>query len=166
MKQLGVGILKFRNLEANDRGSIDDILRSDDLFTEDEVSVALELVDDAIEKGAGSDYWFRLAVDDLSQEVMGYICFGPTPMTDKTYDLYWIVTGQQFRGKGVARQLIAQMETVIAQRGGGSVRVETSQKESYGAARRLYDACEYPELARFPDFYRNGDDLVVFYKQV
>ena len=160
--------MKIRKLNSSDRPAIEEVLRSDNIFTEDEVSVALELVDDAIKaEGASPDYWFQLAVaDENPGTVMGYICYGPTPMTDSTFDLYWIVTHKDHRGKRVAKTLVEHMEKDISQRGGGSVRVETSQKEAYGAARGLYDSCNYPESARFPDFYRKGDDLVVFYKRI
>jgi hypothetical protein len=56
------------------------------------------------------------------------------------------------------------MEQELRGRGGGQVRVETSQTESYGAARNLYDRLGYPQAARLPAFYRQGDDLIIYYK--
>jgi putative acetyltransferase len=87
-------------------------------------------------------------------------------MTASTYDLYWIVTHAECRGQGVAGTLIHAMEQDLRARGGGSVRVETSQTEGYGAARKLYARHGYPEAARFADFYQAGDDLIVYYKQL
>jgi ribosomal protein S18 acetylase RimI-like enzyme len=86
-------------------------------------------------------------------------------MTVCTYDLYWIVTHAQARGQGVARALIEAMEAELRSRGPrAQIRVETSQTEGYGAARKLYDRMGYPEMARFANFYKEGDDLIVFYK--
>ncbi len=154
----------IRKLDAGDRSLLEGILRSDATFTETEVGVALELVDDAL-GNAASDYWFRIA--EIDGKAAGYICFGPTPMTSCTFDLYWIVTHAGARGKGVAGQLIRAMEAEL-QAGGkrAQVRVETSQSEGYGAARKLYDRMGYPEIARFADFYKEGDDLIVFYKSL
>ncbi len=152
----------LRSLSNCDRPLIEGILRSDATFREDEVDVALELVDDALATST-SDYWFRIA--EFDGEAAGYICFGPTPMTACTYDLYWIVVHKAHRGKGVARALISEMEAVLAERGPkAQVRVETSQTEGYGAARKLYESLGYPETARFADFYGPQDDLIVFYK--
>jgi ribosomal protein S18 acetylase RimI-like enzyme len=157
---MSVGI---RRLASGDREPLEAVLRSDDSFRDDEIAVALELIDEALGDPA-SDYWIRVA--ELEGEVAGYLCFGPTPMTRKTYDLYWLVTGAAFRGRGVARALLGAMEAELAERGGGGVRVETSVTEGYGAARRLYERLGYPEAGRLADFYAPGDDLVIYYKRV
>lgn len=157
--------IKLRELRPTDRPGLEGVLRSDDTFRDDEVAVALELIDDALGKPE-SDYWFLVAVDDADERVQGYICYGPTPMTDASYDLYWIVTHADARGKGVAGQLIAAMERDVAARGATGIRIETSHLESYGSARRVYDRHCYVEVARIPDFYRKGDALVTFYKRL
>ena len=156
--------VELRRLSAQDRPRIDSVLRSDATFREDEIAVALELVDDALASPA-SDYWFRLA--EREGEVAGYICFGPTPMTVCTYDLYWIVVHAKHRGHGIARELISGMEKELQARGPrAQIRVETSQSEGYGAARKLYENLGYPETGRYKDFYDSGDDLIVFYKSL
>jgi ribosomal protein S18 acetylase RimI-like enzyme len=145
-----------------DRAALEAAIRSDATFRPDEIAVALELVDEGL---AGStDYEIRVA--EWGGAVAGYICFGPTPMTRRTYDLYWIVVDAAARGRGVAGALIRAMEVVLRERGGGNVRVETSETEGYGAARALYARCGYPEAARLADFYGPGDALVIYYKSL
>ncbi len=154
----------IRTLDAGDRSLIENILSSDKTFGAGEVAVAFELVDDAL-SNPDSDYWFRIALRNGAPA--GYICFGPTPMTDCTYDLYWIVTHADHRGHGVARSLIEHMETALRERGPrAQIRVETSQSDGYEAARKLYQRLEYPEVARFRNFYADNDDLIVFYKSL
>ena len=154
----------IRGLRPDDRPRLEAALRSDQTFQEEEVSIALELVDSALDLDE-RDYSVRVA--DLPDfPVAGYICFGRTPMTSATWDLYWVVTHADARGRGIAASLIQAMEAELLELGARSIRVETSQKESHGAARRLYDRLGYPEQARFPDFYRSGDDLIVYYKQL
>lgn len=157
-----------RPLEAADRDALWAALRSDGTFRDDEIEVALELIDAAAE--GSPDYGILVAVIDprgaAHERVAGYICYGPTPMTEATFDLYWIVTHASSRGQGVAGALIAAMEADLRGRGGRSVRVETSQTEGYGAARKLYARHGYPEAARFADFYAPGDDLIVYYKKL
>jgi ribosomal protein S18 acetylase RimI-like enzyme len=158
----------IRPVTAADRPALEAALRSDATFDGAEISVALELIDEAI---AGSDdYGISVAVIDPDgaphERVAGYICYGPTPMTQSTYDLYWIVCHADARGRGVAGALIKAMEDDLGERGGTAIRVETSQTEGYGAARKLYDKYGYPETARFADFYKPGDDLIVYYKRL
>jgi ribosomal protein S18 acetylase RimI-like enzyme len=148
--------------QIGDRAALEAAIRSDATFRVDEIAVALELVDEGL---AGSnDYEIRVA--ELEGAVVGYICFGPTPMTRETYDLYWIVVDASARGRGVAGALIRAMEAALLERGGGNVRVETSETEGYGAARALYTRCDYPVAARLADFYGPGDALVIYYKSL
>ena len=156
--------VQIRTLQAEDRPLLEGILRSDETFRDDEVGVALELIDEAL-ADSKSDYWFRIA--EVEGVAAGYLCYGPTPMTDCTFDLYWIVTHAAHRGRRVARSLVEYMEKDLLERGPkAQVRVETSQSEGYGAARKFYDRLEYPEVARFKDFYKEGDDLIVFFKNL
>jgi len=155
--------IKLRALLPTDRAPLEAVVRSDGTFREEEVKVAVELIDEALTNRA-SDYWIVVADED--DAVIGYICYGPTPMTDSSFDLYWIVTHRDARGKGVAGQLIGAMERDVAARGATGVRIETSHLESYGSARRVYDRHEYEEVSRIPDFYREGDALVTFYKRL
>lgn len=153
--------------DSDDRIRLEAALRSDETFLEDEIAVALELVDSALESRPrldGEQDYTVLIADLLGFPVAGYVCFGRTPMTDATWDLYWVVTHAEARGRGIAGSLIRAMEREVRARGATAVRVETSQKESHEAARRLYDRLGYPVHARFPDFYREGDDLIVYYK--
>jgi ribosomal protein S18 acetylase RimI-like enzyme len=149
---------------SDDRARLEAALRSDDTFLEEEIAVALELIDSALEPRDHESDYAVLVAEVAEGLVAGYICFGRTPMTEATWDLYWVVTHADHRGRGVAASLIRAMEREVVRRGARAIRVETSQKESHGPARRLYDRLGYPEQARFPDFYRAGDDLIVYYK--
>jgi ribosomal protein S18 acetylase RimI-like enzyme len=100
------------------------------------------------------------------ERLLGYICFGPTPMTDGTFDLYCIATDPGARGQGVGSALIRAMEDELKGRGGRIVRVETSAQEAYGPTRGFYQANHYEEEARFRDFYKPGDDLVILAKRL
>lgn len=158
--------ITIRPVRADDRAALEAALRSDETFHEEEVAVALELVDESIR--GSDDYGILVAVlgADGGERVAGYICYGPTPMTAGTYDLYWVVTHVDARGRGVAGTLVEAMEGDLSKRGGNGIRVETSQLDGYEAARRLYEGRGYHERGRLPDFYRPGDDLIIYYKQL
>jgi GNAT superfamily N-acetyltransferase len=153
-------VIELRAAVPADRAAIAAVVSSDATFKPDEIAIALELVDDAF----AGDVDYRIRVAELGGAVVGYLCYGPTPMTAATYDLYWIVVSAQVRGQGVARALIEGMEDELRAGGGGHIRVETSETEGYGAARTLYARTGYPEVARMRDFYGPGDALIVYYK--
>jgi ribosomal protein S18 acetylase RimI-like enzyme len=158
--------MMVREARVGDRAGIEEAIRSDGTFKADEIAVALELVDKGI--AGDPDYLLRVVLDDGQDDapVRGYLCFGRTPMTKATWDLYWVVVHQVARGRGLAAGLVNAMEEEIRTRGGGHVRVETSVSDGYGSARGLYEKLGYPLVATFPDFYAPGDDLLVYYKRV
>jgi ribosomal protein S18 acetylase RimI-like enzyme len=135
----------------------------DGLFRPDEVTCARELIDAALAEPWGD---YRVLVAELGDCVAGYVCYGPTPMTDGTWDLYWIATHPAWRGHGVASALVEEMEHTLRRAGARLIRVETSDQDDYGAAHRFYVRHRYPEVARLPGFYKPGDDLVIMLKRL
>ena len=154
--------MHIRKLAPPDREPILSVLRSDATFTEDEIAVATEVLDAALAQ-PGRDYHVLVCE---AHAVLGYICYGSTPMTLGAYDLYWIATHRDARGRGVARRLVEAMEAELRALAARVVRVETSQLDTYGAARAFYLRLGYVEAGRIRDFYRPGDDLVIFAKAV
>lgn len=154
--------MEIRPASAPDRQKLDSLLHRISTFTPQEVACALELIDAAL---AGSpDYRVQVAAEQ--DELLGYICYGPTPMTQGTWDLYWIASDPAARGKGVGGGLVKSMEADLKARGGRLIRVETSATEEYGPTRGFYEAMRYAEEARFRDFYKLGDDLVILSKKL
>lgn len=159
--------IELRKIRGGDRPGIEAVLRCGE-FRDDEVDVALELVDESI--GGDVDYRIYVAVQD--DAVAGYVCFGLTPMTVATYDLYWIAVASHARGQGIASKLVAAMEREIRDDAAktkvviASIRVETSPAEGHGAARALYEKLGYVLVSDLPDFYAPGESLYTFYKQL
>lgn len=151
------GGVRLRPLSPADRAPIERILRATGVFRDDEIDVALELVDARPEVG------YRFVVAELSGAVAGYACFGATPMTLGTWDLYWIAVDPALHGRGVGTLLMHAVEDAIRDEGGRLVMIETASKPSYDATRRFYE--RHPrcrEVARVPDFYAIGDDKVMY----
>jgi ribosomal protein S18 acetylase RimI-like enzyme len=155
--------MEIRPLGAPDRPQLAALLSHIETFTPDEVSCALELIDAALQQ-SNSDYQILVAVREA--KVVGYCCYGPTPMTQGTFDLYWIASDPQVRGQGVGAALISGMEGDIRRRKGRLIRVETSAMEAYGPTRGFYASMQYKEESRFRDFYKPGEDLIVLAKRL
>ena len=156
--------MELRPIEGKDREPLAALIRRVEAFTPSEQACALELVDLALTPN-NPDYLVRVAAAPDGQ-LLGYVCYGPTPMTDGTWDLYWIATDPAARGQGVGARLTRAMEDDLRRRGGRRVRVETSASEAYGATRGFYAATQYVEEARFRNFYREGEDLVILAKHL
>lgn len=146
----------LRPLRRADRAEIERIVRATRAFREDEVAVAMELVD------ADESEGYRFVVAEVEGKVAGYACFGATPLTIGTWDLYWIAVDPAMQGKKIGRSLFhAAVDAVRAERG-RMLLIETGGKASYGATRNAYLAWGCREVARVPDFYEVGDDKVVY----
>jgi ribosomal protein S18 acetylase RimI-like enzyme len=87
-------------------------------------------------------------------------------MTEATFDLYWIVVAAEARGRGIGQALMVVTEDHLRARGGRLIRIETSSLEGQGGAVRFYEKAGYRKVGVIPDFYRSGDDLVTFAKQL
>lgn len=131
------------------------------IFTPQEQACVKELWTAYQADGEASGYCFLLAAG-VGRQVEGFACFGPHPLTDGTYDLYWIAVDPDHQGKGVGRSLLARVEVDVQQRGGRLVLIETSDNPSYAAARHLYEAAGYQCEAHIDDFYGRGDRLLVY----
>jgi aminoglycoside 6'-N-acetyltransferase I len=153
----------IRKLKNEDREQIKLILESTRVFNEDEIKIALELVDIYLNSPDQKDYELYSYVND-DGKVFGYYCIGPTPATDGTFDLYWIAVNPDLHGKGIGKQLLAHAEGLISSRAGRLIIAETSSRDDYFKTRQFYLRTGYSELARIKDFYRAGDDIVIYGK--
>ncbi len=149
----------LRHLTAADRGRIEEITRAVGVFRDDEVPVALEVFDAAV---AGSPDYTALGAE-ADGRLAGWICWGPTPCTLGTFDLYWMAVDPALQGAGVGTALVREMEQRLA----GAARlvvVETAGRPDYAPTRAFYEARGYRRAAVIPDFYAPGDDQVVYLK--
>jgi ribosomal protein S18 acetylase RimI-like enzyme len=154
--------MKIRKLQKEDREQIRQFIIETDVFTYNEISVAMELIDTYLSNPKQNDYdCYSAVIDD---EVTGYICLGPTPVTDGTYDLYWIVVKPSEHRSGVGKQLIHFAEDVVKANKGRLLIAETSSQPKYESTREFYLGVGYKELSRIKDYYKVGDDLVVYGK--
>ena len=155
---------QLRNLNARDRGRIEEITRAVRLFREDEIPVALEVFDEAVRLSSPDAPYVAVGAD-VDGRLAGWICWGPTPCTLGTYDLYWMAVDPSVQGSGIGTALISEMERALA----GTARlivVETAGRPDYSATRAFYEARGYRATATIPEFYGPGDDQVVFVKGV
>ncbi|HJW83466.1 MAG TPA: GNAT family N-acetyltransferase [Anaerolineae bacterium] len=98
--------------------------------------------------------------------VLGFAAWGPRSLSERGYDLYWIATRPGAQGRGVGRALMQAAEAHIRARGGYWIVIETSDTPPYAPARRFYESCGYRRATVLPDFYRDGDGLVIYTRRI
>ena len=144
------------------RARLEALVRDTGQFREAEVRTAVELLDEALD--GDDDYRFLGAFD--GDALVGYACYGPTPDTVGTFDLYWIAVDRKRQGSGIGTQLVTSVEKALAAAGGRLVVVETSSREEYHPTRKFYEARGYNKTATIPGYYAPGDDLVIYVKEL
>jgi ribosomal protein S18 acetylase RimI-like enzyme len=145
-------------LQPLHRSRVEEIVSATGVFSTEEVAVAVELFEEA------GDYEFVGAFE--GDRLQGFACFGPTPSTDRTYDLYWIAVHPDAQRAGAGAALMMDVERELQRRGARLLVVETSSRNDYASTRRFYGKRQYTEAARLRDFYASGDDRLVLTKRL
>jgi ribosomal protein S18 acetylase RimI-like enzyme len=155
-------------MAAADRSGVFRILENAGNFTPEEVAIALELIDEWLELGEHSGYLTYVLESQTEDgaEVLGYVCFGPTPLTESTYDLYWIAVDKSKHRGGVGKRLLKFAEEEMLRRGGQMLLVETSSQETYGGTIQFYEKTGYELVGKIKEYYKPGDDKLIFAKKV
>jgi len=153
---------EIRPMAGGDKAAIMAILHDTPEFKPEEITVAEEVIDSYLGDPIKSGY--RILVAAVSSEVVGYICYGPTPLTEGTWDLYWAAVSRRWRGRGMGKALWESAERQIRQSHGRLAVIETSSKPEYEATRRFHSARGYRPVCRVADFYAPGDDKLIFVK--
>ena len=157
------GIIVRKTVEE-DREAIMKAIVDTDFFRHNEVSIALEVLDASLKCSEDGEYQSYTA--ELDGAVVGWVCFGHTPCTVATYDIYWIVVSPSCQGKGVGKVLMEHAEKLIGEKGGKVIVVETAGRAVYEPTRQFYLKRNYIEEARLKGFYAEGDDKVVYIKRL
>jgi ribosomal protein S18 acetylase RimI-like enzyme len=157
------------DLTSDDRQRVEEILLATGAFRDAEVAVALELFDETFPstpraKSDPRDGYLFLGAFTPEDELVGYACYGTTPDTDRTWDLYWIAVDPSAQGTGGGTTLLSEVERRVRGLDGRMLVVETSSRTDYASSRRFYEGRGYTEAARVRDFYAPADDRIIFTK--
>ena len=147
-----------------DRAAVQALVASTGFFSEAEVAISVELVDECLARGHASGYEFLFA--EAGGDVLGYTCYGPIAGTTASWDLYWIAVtpARQGRGHGVA--LLARTEALIRAAGGRQLYADTSSRPQYAPTRDFYERNGFVRAAILTDFYGPGDGKVIYCKRL
>jgi len=156
--------VNIRKMTKRDKSPLMSILRDTPEFTPPELIVAEEIIDCYLQEPVTSGYFIIVATE--ARALAGYLCYGPTPLTEGTWDLYWAAVARNIRGKGIGKALWEAAEADINGKGGRLAVIETSSKPNYEKTRHFHQARGYENVGRIADFYSPGDDMLIYVKRL
>lgn len=150
-----------RKTEKADRDTLVALAQATGFFNAEDMDIVREVLDDAL--AGKEEYQARSAL--LAGKLAGYVIYGRVPMTDATYDLYWIVVDSSLQRSGIGRVLLNVAETEARALGARWMLIETAGKGQYDPTHQFYRGCGYAVITEIPDFYAPGDSRIVFSKR-
>ena len=156
--------INIRQMVKEDKPALMQILQNTPEFKPSEVVVAEEVIDSYLRDPEGSGYYTLIA--EVASSVVGYICYGPTPLTDGTWDLYWQAVAQEKRGQGIGSALMEAAEGEIRKAQGRLAIIETSSTSAYEKTLHFHIGHGYEVIGCIPDFYAPGDDKLILQKRL
>lgn len=155
--------MRIRDIQRKDRSRLEAILQAQEHFKPQEVKIALELIDVALEQPGQEDYRIQ-CIEASDGGVHGYVCYGKAPLTDAVYDLYWIVVHPASWNQGMGSALLRHAEEEMHRLQARLLLIETSSLATYAAPRVFYERHGYEEKAKILDYYALGEHKLVYGK--
>lgn len=154
-------------VRKNDAAAVRRLVADTAFFHEEEVDIAVELVEETLQRGEASGYAFVFA--DAPREdggLLAYTCYGPIPATESSYDLYWIAVAPTSQGQGLGAAILRESERRAREAGATRMYVDTSGREQYRPTRAFYERMGYEVAAVLRDFFAPGDDKVIYVRRL
>ncbi len=151
-------------MRKGERAALVEMTRVCGIFRPDEIEVADELLQESERHGAGGQYLAIVA--EQAGKTVGWACYGLAPMTDATFDLYWIVVAPAEQNRGIGRQLLNDVEQRVRAAGGRWILADTSSTVAYEPTRAFYHGRGYRMFSEIGDFYRIGDGKITIGKRL
>jgi ribosomal protein S18 acetylase RimI-like enzyme len=154
----------IRPTQPADLGVLTALAQETGVFKPIELTALEEVLQDFLAKPWGAGY--HCYTSERDGQIVGFSCHGPNTMTDRTWDLYWIAVATSRQARGLGSELLRFVEADVARQKGRLIIIETSSLPSYDPTRRFYLKHGYEQVAVVPDFYADGDSLVLFRKRL
>ncbi|MSQ95607.1 MAG: GNAT family N-acetyltransferase [Gemmataceae bacterium] len=133
------------------------------MFKSIEVVALREVLDDFHATNHADDH-HAITLEE-NGDIRGFAYYAPAEMTDRTWQLWWIVVRKDQQGQGVGGKLLRFVEDDLrTKRNARVLFIETGSLPHYELTREFYRKHCYEQHALLQDFYAAGDSMVVFRK--
>jgi ribosomal protein S18 acetylase RimI-like enzyme len=153
-------IEKIKAVTKSDIDGLKKVVDSSELFPSEYLD---EMISDYFNNPETQDIWFTY-IDNDQQVAIGYCV--PEKLTDGTYNLLAIGVSQDAQRTGIASQMMNYIEQLLKQKDGRILIVETSSDDAQIGARNFYKKIGYTQAAVIKDFWKDGEDKIVFWKKL
>jgi len=151
----------IRAIAPDDTTAVMALAEAIGLFTPQELEALAGMLSEYFDGKLGKDC-FWIVYDD--REPVGTAYCAPEAYTRGTWDLDFIAVHPSHQGKGYGGKLLEYVETTLAECRERLLLVETSGLPNLEQTREFYRKNGYEEEARIREFYKAGDDKIVFRK--
>jgi ribosomal protein S18 acetylase RimI-like enzyme len=151
----------IRLTTPDDTNKLLDLAEATGLFEPNQIEELDQMLGQYFSDGINTEgLWFT----DDENELVGVVYVAPERMTEGTWNLYLIAVHPDYQRKGRGAALLNHVEQMLAERGERVLLVETSGLEDFEYVRTFYRKSGYEEEARIREFYKAGDDKIIFRK--
>ena len=151
---------KIRAIIQADIDKLKKVLDSSELFPSEYLD---EMITDYFNNPNTQDIWFTY-IENNTPVAIGYCV--PEKLTDGTYNLLAIGVSKEIQRKGIASEMMKYIEQLLKSKDGRILIVETSTDDAQIGAREFYKKIGYTQEAVIRDFWRDGEDKIVFWKKL
>jgi GNAT superfamily N-acetyltransferase len=154
----------LRPSDSSDTPELLALAQGTGVFNPLEVATLEEVLGDYHAHERASGHRCVTALED--QRPIGFVYWAPEEMTDRSWCLWWIAVRKDRQARGAGAELLRACEDGVRAAGGRLLLIETSGQASYAPTHRFYAKHGYQPPSVIPDYYADGDDLLVFRKRL
>lgn len=150
----------IRKVRKNDLPHLKDVLNSIELFPSEMLE---DMISDFFNNPETEEIWFTATENDIPISI-GYCA--PEKLTEGTFNLYAIGVKSDIQGSGIGKKMMKHLEEQLKKEGHRILIVETSGTDDFELTRKFYENLEYSKEAVIRDFWKEGDDKVIYWKKL
>jgi ribosomal protein S18 acetylase RimI-like enzyme len=150
----------IRKVVLSDIEGLKSVLETIDLFPSEMLD---DMISDYLDNPETEEIWFT-AIENDRPIALSYCA--PEKLTDRTFNLYAIGVQSDKQGTGIGKQMMTFVEDYLRNEGNRVLIVETSSAPEFEQTRAFYHKIGYTKEAVIRDFWKEGDDKVIFWKKL
>jgi ribosomal protein S18 acetylase RimI-like enzyme len=151
---------QIRPVVFNDIDDLKIVIDSSELFPSEYLE---DMISDYFNNSDSEEIWFTY-VENNKPVAIGYCV--PEKLTEGTYNLLAIGVGKANQRTGIASEMMLYIEQYPKTKGARILIVETSSDDAQAGARNFYQKIGYTLEAVIRDFWKEGEDKIVFWKKL